>query len=60
MNERDFKNKGAESTRSFILQTYRMSDDGQPLEGAPSLVVRFPEDQKRERVRFSLKGLDLL
>jgi hypothetical protein len=60
MNERGFKAKGAESTRNFTLQAYSMSEDGEEASGPILLVVRFPEDQKRERVKFSLKALDLL
>jgi len=59
MNERGFKAKNAESTRNFTLQAYGMSEDGEAVSGPLSLVVRFPEDQKRERVKFRLKGLDL-
>lgn len=59
VNERGFKTKGAESTRSFTLQAYSGSEDGGAAGGPFSIVVRFPEDQKRERVKFSLKGLDL-
>ena len=60
MNERGFKTKGAESTRNFTLQAYGMSEDGEAVAGPLLIVVRFPEDQKKERVKFSLKALDLL
>ena len=60
MNERSFKTKGAESTRTFTLQAHSYGDDGEAIQSAPSLVVRYPEDQKRERVKFTLKALDLL
>ncbi|MEY2410346.1 MAG: hypothetical protein QOF48_3016 [Verrucomicrobiota bacterium] len=60
MNERSFKAHGAESTRGFTLQTNAIDDTGEELQGSVSIVVRHPEDRKRERVKFTLKGLDLL
>ena|GEM_PF-3151742 len=58
--ERGFTTKDNVSTRKFQLQSYSYSEDGEDAEAGPlSVVVRFPEDQKRERVKFTLKGLDL-
>jgi hypothetical protein len=60
VTERSFKAKGAESTRAINVQAYGYNDEGEQMTGPLSFVVRFPEDQKRERVKFSLKGMDLL
>jgi len=58
-SDRSFTTKDNVSTRKFQLQSYSYSEDGQEAEGPLSVVVRYPEDQKRERVKFTLKGLDL-
>ncbi len=59
-SERGFTTKDKVSTRKFHLQSYSYSEDGEAAAaGTLSVVVRFPEDQKRERVKFTLKGLDL-
>ena len=55
-----FTTKDNVSTRKFHLQAYSYSEEGEEDSTGPlSVVVRFPEDQKRERVKFTLKGLDL-
>jgi len=59
VSEFGFATKDKISTRKIQLQSYSYSEDGGQAAGPLSLVVRFPEDQKRERVKFSLKGLDL-
>jgi hypothetical protein len=58
-SERGFTTKDNISIRKFRLQSYSYSADGENASGPLSVVVRFPEDQKRERVKFTLKGLDL-
>jgi hypothetical protein len=59
-SELGFTTKDNASTRKFHLQSYSYSEDGEPDAAGPlTVVVRFPEDQKRERVKFTLKGLDL-
>jgi len=59
-SELGFTTKDNVSTRKFHLQSYSYSEDGEPDAAGPlTVVVRFPEDQKRERVKFTLKGLDL-
>lgn len=58
-SERGFTTKDNLSTRKFQLQSYSYSEDGEGAAGSLTIVVRFPEDQKRERVKFTLKGLDL-
>ncbi|HHY84966.1 MAG TPA: hypothetical protein GYA07_05460 [Verrucomicrobia bacterium] len=47
------------STRTVDVQVYTYGMDEAPP-GAANLVVRYPQDLKRERVRFVLNGLDLL
>ena len=58
-SDRSFTTKDNVSTRKFQLQSYSYSEEGQEAGGPLSVVVRYPEDQKRERVKFTLKGLDL-
>jgi hypothetical protein len=58
--ERKFNEKGNEATRTLSLQGYTYDAGSGAAPGALVLVVRFPEDLKRERVSFKLKGLDLL
>jgi hypothetical protein len=59
LSERNFSAKGGESTRTFSIQGYGNRDDS--TSGTPLvLLVRYPEDLRRERVNFKLKGLDLL
>jgi hypothetical protein len=60
LSERKFSAKGNESTRTIYIQGYGFSDEGHALAGPFVLVVRYPEDLRRERVNFKLKGLDLL
>ncbi len=54
---------GKQTTRNLTLQAF----DFEPGEGGemgkgtpPTLVVRYPQDVKRERLQFKLTGLDLL
>ena len=56
-SERNSKTKGAETTRTIYVNGYG-ADDG--ASQAVVLVVRYPEDLRRERVKIELKGLDLL
>ena len=51
---------GNEATRLLQIQGYGFSEDEKPLAGPFVLEVRYPEDLKRERVKFKLKGMDLL
>jgi len=60
-NERNFTTRDGQSTRNLQIRQYGFGEeDGDTGVGPLSLVVRYPEDQRRERVRFVLKGLDLL
>jgi hypothetical protein len=58
-NERRFVTKEGISTRTIYIQAYTYSENGEANE-SPVLVVRFPEDLRRESVKFKLTGLDLL
>jgi hypothetical protein len=60
LSERNFSAKGNESTRTVSIQGYGFSDEGNSAEGSIILIVRYPEDLRRERVNFKLKGLDLM
>ena len=55
--DRRFSTKDGISTRSISIQAYSYSE--KPGAGPMSLVVRHPEDLRRERVHFKLTGLDL-
>jgi hypothetical protein len=58
-SEESFTTREGQATRKFQVQSYEPnSEDG--AADSLSLVVRYPVDQRRERVRFVLKGLDLL
>jgi hypothetical protein len=59
-NERKFKAKGAESTRSISINAPLFSPDGGAISGPFTLRIRFPEDLRREKISIKLKGLDLL
>ena len=60
--ERGFKTKDGQSTRKATVQIFSFNaDQGEPAAttNAPTLVVRFPEEERRERVKFKLTALDL-
>jgi hypothetical protein len=69
-NERNSTTKGGTTTRTVNLNGYGErieidSNTGTPVsnDGATQaivLIVRYPDDLRRERVKFNLKGLDLL
>jgi hypothetical protein len=60
-SERSSRSTDGRSTRSLQLQC-NSYDDSEIVDrsGAVSLRVRYPEDQRRERFQFVLRGLDLL
>jgi len=60
VTERGFKTTGDQSTRKVLLQifSYGINGAGPSTNPAPFL-VRFPEDVRRERVKFKLTALDL-
>ena len=58
--ERNFITLAGQSTLTLQLQQFGVGDEeGENNKGPLSLIVRYPEDQRRERVKFALKGLDL-
>lgn len=60
-NERNSNTKGGVTTRSLMLNGFIMSEGNSPaLQGSLVLTIRSPQDLRRERVKFNLKGLDLL
>ena len=58
-NDRSFSTKDKVASRKFVLTAYHYGGGDDTAAGPLTIVVRFPEDQKRERVKFTLKGLDL-
>ncbi len=56
-SERRFNIKGGEATRGLTIQGYGLGDTSS--QGSIVLIVRYPEDLRRERVKINLKGLDL-
>jgi len=57
--ERSFRTQAGQSTRTLMIQGYGFGENRAP-DAPVAIVVRCPEDLKRERVNFKLKGLDLL
>jgi hypothetical protein len=60
MNERRSKTTGNRTTRNISVQAYEFEMGGQAESGPLALLVRYPQDVKRERVQFKLTALDLL
>jgi len=60
LSEGNFSTKNGESTRTVAIQGYGFGDDANPEAGSLVVVVRYPEDLRRERLMFELKALDLL
>ncbi len=58
-NDRSFSTKDKVASRKFVLTAYHYGGGDDTAAGPLTIVARFPEDQKRERVKFTLKGLDL-
>lgn len=56
--EQSFSTRDGKSTRTLQLNQYSGGNENEDAP-MPGIVLRFPEDQRRERVRFVLKGLDL-
>ncbi len=60
MSERRSTTSGNKTTRNITIQAYEF-ERGEETKGAPlTLVVRYPQDVKRERFQFKLTALDLL
>jgi len=58
-SEHNYTANGNESTRTIMIHGYGFDPDHRTGTGSISLLVRSPQDRRRERVRFSLKPLDL-
>jgi len=52
--------KGSEFTRTVTIQGYSFGNEEASSPTSLVLLIRQPEDQRRERIKFELKGLDLL
>ena len=59
-SDRNSSTKDGEFTRTVNVQGYGFGDGDTLGQGAAVLVIRYPEDLRRERVKFDLKSLDLL
>jgi hypothetical protein len=57
--ERGFSVKDGQAVRNLTIQGYGLESDLEDPARNLSVVVRFPADLKRERVKFKLTGLDL-
>jgi hypothetical protein len=57
--ELNFKTKANESTRTVTIDGYGYGANNGPSTGPVVLMIRYPEDLRRERVNFKLKALDL-
>jgi hypothetical protein len=64
VSDRESTTKNGQTTRNIDVQGYGIAALGSPDNTSPAtavvLVVRCPQDLRRERVKFELKGLDLL
>ena len=57
--DRNYTVKNGQATRTIQVNSYNYGE-GEVTGGTPpALVIRIPEDARRERVRFTLKDLDL-
>lgn len=59
-SDRQSSIKNGAATRSIVVQGYSFGGQDASSQDAAVLVVRYPNDLQRERVRFELKSLDLL
>jgi len=58
--DRNYKVKDGQATRTIQVTAYSYdAEDRKDNTPPPPLVIRIPEDPKRERVKVTLKGLDL-
>ena len=58
--ERSFRVTGTQATRTMMIRGYSYDQSSAISSGGLVLVVRYPVDLRRERVKFKLTGLDLL
>ena len=60
MSERRTKTSGNRTTRNITVNGYEFEMGGEANSAPLSLIIRYPQDLKRERVHFKLAALDLL
>jgi hypothetical protein len=60
MSDRRTATSGNQTTRNVVIQAYEFEAGEGANTGPLTLLVRYPQDMKRERVQFKLTGLDLL
>jgi hypothetical protein len=59
MNDRRNKTSGDKTTRNITIEAYEFEMGGEAESGPLTLLVRYPQDVRRERVQFKLTALDL-
>ena len=59
-SDRRTTTSGTKTIRHVMIQSYEFQMGEEPKDNPLILVVRYPQDPKRERVRFKLTALDLL
>ena len=60
MSERRSTTSGNKTTRNITVQSYEFEMGSEAKSTPLTLLVRYPQDVKRERVHFKLNALDLL
>ena len=60
MSDRRSITSGGKTTRSITVQGYEFNQERDGGTAPTTLIVRLPQDSKRERVKFKLTTLDLL
>ncbi len=55
-SEIKFSKKGAESTRDLRIMSFNFPGQAKP---PSALTIRIPDDQRRQRFKFKLSGMDL-
>ena len=60
MSGRQSKTSKGVTTRNFTIQSFEFNPSGETSSGPLTLIVRSPQDMKRERLQFKLTALDLL
>ncbi len=58
-SDRRFTVQGGQATRTLAIQGFGVGDESGSSPASLVLVVRCPQDLRREQVKFELKGLDL-
>jgi hypothetical protein len=58
--DQNSRTTGNKTTRTVSIQGYSFGSENKASSGTVNLIVRIPEERRREKVRFTLQGLDLL